>query len=253
MRKFVSVALMLLFAFVAMHGQPARAADLDWRSAPGMRDEPVVVPHYLFPWTGFYIGGNLGYSAGDSTTSPGTGAPFDGGGDGFVIHPSGWLGGLQIGYNWQIDTVVFGVEGDLGVLGADDDQSSATAFTEAEYGGYGTLTGRLGFIDDRWLFYLKGGLAFANIENRAGAIAAGAVDPTDLTILDDTYTGWTIGGGAEFAFQRDWSMKIEYLYMDFGDAISGNADGDTFSHENDIHTIKVGVNYHLQRPELPLR
>jgi outer membrane immunogenic protein len=253
MRKVVFVALMVFFAPLALSVGPANAADLDWRTDPGMRDEPVVVPRYLFSWTGFYIGGNLGYGAGDSTTSPGSGAPFDLGGDGFTVHPSGWLGGLQVGHNWQVENLVFGLEADLGVLGADDSQSSATAFVDAEYGGYGTLTGRLGFVDDRWLFYMKGGLAFASIENRAGAIVAGAIDPTDLTIQDETHTGWAIGGGAEFAFQQNWSMKIEYLYMDFGEETSGNADGDTFRHENDIHTIKVGVNYRLQRPDMPLR
>ena len=149
--------------------------------------------------------------------------------------------------------MVFGVEGDLGILGAEDRQASATEFTKADYGAYGALTARLGYAEERWLFYLKGGAAFANIENSAGAIAGGVVDATDLTKDDDTRVGWAIGAGAEFAFQPNWSMKIEYLYMDFGSDVSGNIDGDTFRHENDIHTVKVGLNYRLQTIEPPLR
>jgi outer membrane immunogenic protein len=101
------------------------------------------------------------------------------------------------------------------------------------------------------LFYFKGGLAFANIENRAGIIAGGVI--TDLTESDDTNLGWVIGGGAEFAFQRNWSMKVEYLYMDFGEDRSGGFAGGTFRHDNELHTIKVGVNYRLQEAEIPLR
>ena len=176
----------LLFSPAAMTGGPALAADLgDWRSAPSMKDEPIVVPRYPFSWTGFYIGGHLGYGWGNSSTGPRSGAPFDGGGDGFTVQPSGWLGGVQGGYNWQIDKVVFGVEGDLGIIGAEDRQTSSTEFTKADYGGYGTLTARLGYAEERWLFYLKGGAAFANIENTAGAIAGGAVDATDLTKDDE--------------------------------------------------------------------
>jgi outer membrane immunogenic protein len=254
MRKVVLIASCsyLLLAPGAVDRGAAAAADLDWRSDRSMKDEPVIVPRYPFSWTGFYIGGNLGYGWGSSSTIGQAGAPFNGN-DGFTVNPSGWLGGLQAGYNWQIDNLVFGLEGDLGSIGADDSQSSATAFTKAEYGTYGTLTARLGFVDERWLFYLKGGAAFANIENTAGAIAGGVVDPTDLTRSDETRGGWTIGSGAEFAFQPNWSMKIEYLYMDFGGDTSRNADGDTFRHENDIHTIKVGVNYRFQRFEPPLR
>lgn len=258
MWKVVFVAFCLLvFSSLSQSGGQAKAADLDWRTdrnyrGGGYKDEPVMVPRYRFSWTGFYLGGHLGYSWGDSATRGSVGA-FDGGGDGFVIHPSGWVTGLQGGYSWQQGNLVYGIEGDLGFLSADDEQSSATAFFQTEYGGYGTLTGRLGYAEDRWLFYLKGGIALANIENRAGALVGGAIDPTDLTETDDTRLGWTIGTGAEFAFNPSWSLKIEYLYMDFGQDSSTNIDGDLFRHDNDLHTIKVGINYRFQPVDIPLR
>lgn len=255
MRKFVFVAssLLLLLAPAAGGGGTAQAADLDWRSDRSLKDEPILVPRYRFSWTGFYIGGHVGYGWGDTATFSGDGG-FDGATDGFVIHPSGWLGGIQGGYNWQFDNFLFGVEGDLGMLGASDSESTATAFSEAEYGAYGTLTARIGVAEDRWLFYLKGGLALAEIENRAGALlGGGVVNPFDLTETDETRLGWAFGGGLEYAFRPDWSLKIEYMYMDFGTDTSGNFDGDGFSHDNDLHSIKVGVNYRFQPMLEPLQ
>ena len=93
----------------------------------------------------------------------------------------------------------------------------------------------------------------ANIENTAGAFTAGDIDSSDFTSLDETRIGWALGAGVEYAFQRDLSIKIEYLYMDFGSDRSENFDGDRFRHENDIHTVKVGLNYSLQRIYEPLK
>lgn len=259
MRKCVFAASRVAFACVlsAAASIPARAADLgDYNRGHKDYDDPIVVPGSYFSWTGFYIGGNLGYSWGTSSSTnlpnSGNGDAFNGE-DGFSVQPHGWMGGLSAGYNWQYDNLVVGLEADLGYLGAEDSQADNFAFTKAEYGGYGTVTGRLGYAEDRWLFYGKGGLAFADIKNTAGAITAGAVDPFDFTSRQDVRTGWALGAGIEYAFQRDLSMKIEYLHMDFGDDESGNFDGDRFRHENDIDTVKVGLNYNLQRTYEPLK
>lgn len=262
MYKCVGAASRFVFAFAtaAAVWSPASAADLgDYdRGYKGYKDygDPIVVPQGYFSWTGFYIGGHLGYGWGTSSSANrsgvGNGDAFDGA-SGFTIEPRGWLGGVTLGYNWQTDAFVFGVEGDLGYLGAEDSQRSSTAFTSADYGGYGTLTARIGYSDDRWLFYGKGGAAFADIENRAGAVVGGVNDASDFTKNHDVHTGWALGGGVEFAFQPNMSLKAEYLYMDFGDDDSGNLDGDVFRHENDIHTLKVGLNYSFQRVFEPLK
>jgi outer membrane immunogenic protein len=234
---------------------PANSADLGEanRSYPGggYKDygDPIVVPSNFFSWTGFYLGGHLGYGWGDTTSfnlpGSGTGAGFDGP-SGFELDPSGWLGGVTVGYNWHTDAFVFGLESDLGYLGADDDERTTAAFAHVDYGWYGTLAARAGYAQDRFLFYVKGGFAFADIENTAGAVVGGVNDPTDFTKIHEVKSGWTLGGGAEYAFNPSMSMKFEYLYMDFGDDRSTNADGDFFEHENDIHTIKVGLNYFIQ-------
>lgn len=261
MRKSKFVALRLVLASVVSMAAwcSAQAADLD--DYPGgyrgsYKDQPIVVPAG-FSWTGFYIGGHLGYGAGNSSTynvpGAGNGAGFDGVNDGFEMDPHSWMGGIHIGYNWQFDAFVFGLESDLGYLDAEERNEDLTGFADTEYGGYGTATARIGFAAERWMFYVKGGFAFADVQNLAGDIDAGVIDPSDFTKQHEIKTGWALGGGAEFAFQRDWSMKVEYLYMDFGDDRSSNIDGDIFQHENDIHTLKVGLSYFPQQILEPLK
>ncbi|NJM35272.1 MAG: porin family protein [Rhodomicrobium sp.] len=64
-----------------------------------------------------------------------------------------------------------------------------------------------------------------------------------MTILDETLSGYAIGGGVEYALSSNWTMKAEYLYMNFGEENTSNDDDDTFKHETDLHTVKFGVNY----------
>lgn len=253
MRKVVFGALRAAaFSALALGGGSAGAADLgDWRYDRNYRDgsfkdDPVMVPRYPFSWTGFYIGGSAGYAWGDTETI----GDFAGVGDGFVIHPSGGTLALQGGFNWQIArNITTGFEIEVGMLDADDDQSSPTTFIDTEYGTYGLFTGRLGWAQDRWLFYLKGGLAVADIDNSAGAIAT----PASVTHEEGARMGWALGGGAEYAFHPNWSMKVEYMFMDFGEDLSVAPNGDVYSHENEISAIKVGINYRFQPVGVPLR
>jgi len=251
---YVASRTAFAFAFLAAAWSPAGAADLGTydRSYKDYGD-PIVVPAGYFSWTGFYIGAHLGYGWG-STSVEGSSGAFSGPVSGFDLDPSGWIGGGTIGYNWQTDSFVFGVEGDLGYIGAEDSAGNAFGFANTEYGGYGTLTGRIGYSENRWLFYAKGGLALAEIDTEAGALTAGgAIDASDYTQEHDIETGWALGVGVEHAFQQNMSLKVEYLYMDFGEYETGNFDGDVFDHENDIHTLKVGFNYSLQRVREPLK
>ena len=253
MGKYVSVASRSACAFICLAAawSPANSADLGYPRGGGYKDygDPIVVPSNFFSWTGFFLGGNLGYSWGNTSTynlpGSGTGAGFNSGATGFDLNPDGWLGGVSTGYNWHTDAFVFGFEGDLGYLGAEDGERTTTAFANADYGWYGTLTARAGYAQDRLLFYAKGGFAFADIDNTAGAVSGGSNVATDFTENHEVHTGWALGAGTEYAFNPNMSMKIEYLYMDFGDETSTNADGDIFEHDNNIHTVKVGVSYFL--------
>jgi outer membrane immunogenic protein len=220
----------------------AFAADIYKNDGGSLKDTPYVSG---FSWTGFYLGANVGYAWGESDISSADGG-FDETLGGITYDTNGVLAGVQVGYNWQRDSLVFGVEGDLGYLGAKGDKSvvdSPDNFADTEFGAYGVLAARLGIASDRTLFYVKGGWALANVETAAGDLDGGEIDEGDATKLDDTLSGYAIGGGVEYAFSQNWTVKAEYLYLNFGNEKSGNLDGETFEHEIDLHTAKLGVNY----------
>jgi outer membrane immunogenic protein len=209
---------------VAVFGLPASAADLP---AQVYTKAPVMVP--LYNWTGFYLGANIGGSWGKQNTglsSATTGATVVPG----SVSPDGVIGGGQIGYNWQADHWVFGIEADFQGSG----QRDPGAFTSAaavtcgtncflapgdnlpytdKLDWFGTVRGRVGWAADRWLPYLTGGLAYGH-GSISGSGTIGAA-PVSFSASQD-YVGWTIGAGLEWAFADHWSAKVEYLYIDFG-------------------------------------
>lgn len=223
----------------------AGAADL-----PRRTPAPEPVPQ-SFTWTGWYYGTHTGVAVGRTTTR--NTSPFGGfNADvalSYDVNPVGIFGGGQLGYNWQAGVYVIGLEGDFGYLGLRDTiRPAPDDFVSVKYGWYGTITGRLGLAYDRLLSYVKGGAAVASITNAAGnLVAPGVLDPNDFSQSRKTRWGWTLGTGFEYAFAPAWSLKSEYLYMDFGKRRTANLDGDTFEHKNQVHTWKVGLNYRWGR------
>jgi outer membrane immunogenic protein len=198
-----------------------------------------------FSWTGLYFGSHTGAAVGDSRIS--NVAPFGGFDAGaplsYDLTPVGIFGGGQIGYNWQVSNIVFGAEIDAGWLNARSRLTQNDDITEARYGAYGTFTGRAGLAMDRLLSYVKGGAVLASIRNTAADTDGSVVDPTDFSQITRARWGWTIGSGFEYAIASNWTVKSEYLYMDFGTQRSTNLDGDAFEHRNRLHTWKIGLNY----------
>ncbi|MEL6297148.1 MAG: outer membrane protein [Pseudomonadota bacterium] len=242
MKRTIGSAL-VAFAFAVSATSLASAADFGGRFERSFKDDPI--PPAAFSWTGFYFGGHLGYGSGDSTTSGESPGAFDGNPDAVSTDPDGIFGGVQLGYNYQSGSFVVGIEADVGYLGIDDAaEVDDEGFADHEYGAYGVLALRLGIASNRALFYAKGGLALAEIDTKAGdLLAAGGPDESDLTSFDETYVGYAIGGGIEYAVTDRWTLKAEYLYMDFGSEDSTNDDGNDFSTDHELHTAKVGLNY----------
>ncbi|WP_425987906.1 outer membrane protein [Afipia sp. DC4300-2b1] len=188
----------------------AQAADI-YSRRPYAQPYTVAQP-LANSWIGPYIGGNLGYGWGDVSNNG--------------AKPSGVLGGLQAGYNWQNGAWVAGIEADLQLSSADD------TFAPWKFSNpwFGTVRGRVGYAFNSILLYGTGGLAF-------GALKAQL--PGGLS-ESNTSAGWTIGAGAEFALNQNWSAKVEYLYVDLSDKnflMTGMSNGYQFS------TVRVGVNY----------
>jgi outer membrane immunogenic protein len=218
MKKLLAAASVL-----ALMMGSAQAADLAVRRGPA--------PAYVMPfsWSGFYIGAHIGYGSGDGDASVG-GLPVG------SQDIDGLFGGLQVGVNWQIGSIVLGAEIDASIA---DINASATGFgavgtTKIDW--LGTARLRAGLAIDRALLYVTGGLAWAHNEINLTGIVVGSDDRT--------HTGWTVGGGLEYAFAGNWSAKIEYLYIDlsdknyFGVLLPPGADIDAT-----IHTVKLGINY----------
>jgi len=207
---------------------PANAADIPARPQPVYK-APVVAP-VVFSWTGFYIGANIGY---------GWGRFEDGFGNTDSVN--GVVGGGQIGANWQTGMFVLGVETDIQGTGQDQtftalSPNGAVSLRES-LPWFGTVRGRVGIAADRWLFYVTGGLAYGETRNDIAALTGPFAGLA--ASLSQTNTGWTAGGGIEAALADNWSAKLEYLHLDFGNT---NTAGLTNGRVTD-DVVRAGLNY----------
>ena len=188
-------------------------------------------------WAGWYLGGNLGYGWGNSTTKTSTVfsptgyfaatsvSAIDGSGEN-KINSNGWTGGVTGGHNWQFDRILLGVEAELGAMRLKGSHSSTatypccapTRFTinqTAKGDNLFMLRGRIGYVDGRSLYYLTAGAAATEVkvqESFSDNFAAAAQSGSSKS----TKTSYAVGGGYEYRFQNDWTAKIEYLHFDFG-------------------------------------
>jgi outer membrane immunogenic protein len=229
MRFEMKKVLLSSVAGLALAAQ-AFAADLPRRSAPA----PALVPVYSFTWSGFYIGGQLGYAWGTNRVSEPAvvGAAAN-------ASVNGFLGGGHVGANWQVNQLVFGVEGDIEYSGADGRVNVGAPFTAAtgfgtDFNWQGSIRARFGFAADRALLYVTGGFAFANIDTLY--LTPG------LTTLSSTKTGYAVGAGIEYAFTQNWTGRAEYRYSDFG-RISNTVGGVNYRNEVDQHAVRFGISY----------
>ncbi len=226
---------------IGMCACPAVAADL-----PVPTKAPVApvayAPAAIYSWTGIYIGGNAGAGFSGSSWSD----PFAGGSNTFNSG-AGFLGGGQIGANYQFNTLVLGIEGDFdwtGLKASGSDSIGDTLNTNTRWTS--TVTGRVGAAFDRLLVYAKGGLALAQDQSSFTDLAGSSAGTSFMR------TGWTVGAGLEYGITKNWSAKIEYDYLDFG---SQNLNFSTplqpaytSSASLNVQEIKAGINYRFGGP-----
>jgi outer membrane immunogenic protein len=251
--------LMTTVAASAMVGS-AFAADLPSRRPP----PPVayVPPVPIFTWTGFYIGVNGGGMFRANNRDDFANAAFFGGAapvGGFVASNNNsdngrFLIGGQAGVNWQINQFVLGIEGDgAAVLGQNHNNITGFFGNNGRNTGFlGTVRGRGGIAFDRLLVYGTGGVAFGSNNNEWGNTFIGTVGgvPTIFTTNanNNTRVGYAVGAGVEYAFLDNWSVKVEYLFVDLGrtnrsflDPVTGA--GFVINHREQDHVIRAGLNY----------
>jgi opacity protein-like surface antigen len=267
--------VLLALGLGALCATDARAADIALKAPPA--------PPPVFSWTGFYAGVHAGYGTGDGNAAsvdpsallalfPGVNnatstasAPFTLG-----VGQSGWLGGLQAGYNWQVGHMVAGVEADVSGSGMrgrasgsyalrpvflvgdfDDYTGTVTVAQDIDY--LGTLRGRLGYASNNWLLYATGGLAWAHVKASLDSsharltnnlIFAGFPGALDGHASASGYNlGYAVGGGGEWSFAPRWSFKAEYLYLNLGRQLSLSIPGTSLpASDIELHTFRIGLN-----------
>jgi outer membrane immunogenic protein len=242
------LAASILSALAALTSiRTADAADL-----PTYRPPAQVAPA-SYNWSGFYIGGHLGYGWGEHDITP-TGKiglmvpPFS-------VDHDGFIGGVTAGWNYQYGRIVLGVEGEA--TWSDMDGSSTrelfgfvNATSSLSNRWTGTVAGRIGIAFETLLYYGKFGVAFADNEYTVRAAIPG-FGFNYASTASETEVGWMVGAGIEWAFAGNWSAKIEGNYMDFGRRNHTFA-GIPFGHvvlpvaadfDTRVGNIKFGINY----------
>jgi outer membrane immunogenic protein len=228
-------------AIVALACGSAGAADLPVYKAP---------PPPIFTWTGFYIGGNIGAAWARSEWHDSFfGLDWDRSSD------ARFIGGGQIGFNYQFNCWVLGVEAEFDGVG----NNGGDGVTRVGPLGHGfqvtskdtritTLAARFGYANNNWLFYGKAG---------GGWVGNNGFTVTDLTTgrefvgdNSNTASGWLVGAGLEYAITNNWTVKLEYDYLKLpgrtfvlpGVLIPALA-GDTITSDHNVQMVKLGVNY----------
>ena len=178
----------------------------------------------------------------------------------------GVVGGGQIGYNWQANVWVFGLEADI--QGTSENGSNSASETLAFPGilpiistgtlnyseklpWFGTVRGRLGVLaNPNWLLYATGGLAYGEVDTDT-TLTVGALGVSNN--FDTTRVGWTAGGGVEAWLSPNWTAKVEYLYVDLGSfsntytGLSAFTPVTLSTHVTD-NIVRAGLNYHFGGP-----
>lgn len=212
-------SLLGLVAIGALLAGPAMAADM------GLPMKAPPAPVATCVWCGWYVGVNVGGSWGDDPdTYTFIGPPAFS--SSATLHPSGVIGGGQLGYNWQFNNIVLGVEGDF-----DGRHASASVSGLQPFAATGntmdqvnisqtdnwlsTVRGRLGVPFNNFLVYGTGGAAFGEVDHSYTQIRV--TTGQALTLSDSvTRTGWAAGAGIEWMVWKNVSLGVEYLHVDLG-------------------------------------
>ncbi len=224
--KRLVLAGMGALAAVSMLGA-ANAADLSRPRMPTKAPAYVEQPYYN--WTGFYLGINGGGGFGRSEWSNPFGTAS--------ADTSGALAGGTVGYNYQVNRWVFGLEGDIDWSGIKGDTSNGictggTCETKNEW--LATARGRIGYAFNRVLPYITAGGAFGDVK----------MTPVGLGSETETRAGWTAGAGVEFGLTGPWTAKVEYLYADLGKSTCSAATcGVATNVDFTANIVRGGINY----------
>jgi outer membrane immunogenic protein len=234
----------------------AYAADM---GVPMKAPPPAPIPYTN--WQGFYVTGLVGVGRAnvDVTQHGGIGKiPWDSpscGSYGLAScadHSTAFVGGVEVGYDWQSRYFVYGVAADWTWTGFKASRNAASGLTAWNHSSkvewLASFRGRMGLAVDDTLVYFTGGLALGQI--KADGSAFNSSSEVSSLSLNTTRVGWVAGLGAEHKFNQNWSIKAEYLYYDLGKASTNfsTTTPTTATYTTDfntqIHVGRVGIAYH---------
>ncbi len=220
-------------------------------------DPPIKAPATAaaFSWTGCYMGAHIGGAVSQDTLTVDSGGSSN-------FSSNGFTGGGQIGCDYQFATGwVVGGEGRVAGSTMKYSNSGRVRTSAGDHltsrltinnDVLASITARIGYrIADRWLGYVRGGAAVTHETSDV------AFTTTDGLSFDpqgfQTRTGWTVGGGFDWAFAQNWSANIEYNYYDFGGkeltakviSAGKNVIASEGSVKDTMHAVTAGVNYHF--------
>lgn len=253
--------VLLSSAALALLSTVASAADL-----PARKVAPAPVSAPIFTWTGFYVGAQIGgtWTNDKVTSTSSAGVPLGSG----TLNGSGAVGGLHAGYNMQTGAVVFGLEGDIEASSLSKSSAVFNNVVGIPYAGIysynskidaqGSIRGRLGYAMGPALLYVTGGLAIADFKTGYNNVASPLFAAAGYS-FSSTRTGWTLGGGLEYAFNANWSARVEYRYNSYGNVTNATViapvtfwSGESLRHSLSDQTVRVGISYHFASPVSPV-
>jgi outer membrane immunogenic protein len=218
-------------AAVALLCPPAFSADMPVKAPP-----MAVAPYD--PWTGCYIGGNAGGGWGHEIGHFSNGTQY------IDNKPSGFIGGGQLGCDYHSGSRVVGIRGLFDWSSMKDTKGNVfnpTGFFEhTKISNFGTATARIGaLVQPNTLLYVDGGWAWAKYK-RFEDDAAGVFQFSE----NNNPSGWTIGAGLEWLFAPNWTLFVEYDYLNFGaEAVAHSTGGAPSTIKDNVNAVLVGLNY----------
>ena len=268
----MKILAMLIAASFAIVPSTVMAADVYHGSTKDTSSAPVVFSESAeaSPWSGVYGGVHAGWNHAEfdhdfrvpdgvfKVVAPGS--PVADFGDG------AWLFGAQLGAQRQIGNLVFGVEADISWTNVNASQSVTLLHADVEsvsvdgnlltldhtanVNWLGTLRARVGYPIERFMPYITGGLAVADVDHSVGErwVVDGGSDVLGVrgSLPDDVQLGWTIGGGVDVQLGSGYTLGVEYLYVDLGNStVRANFDDEVseFTARTRMDIIKAKLNY----------
>jgi outer membrane immunogenic protein len=224
-------------AVALLAGGASLAADF---SRKGVLPPAPELPTF-YNWSGFYVGGQAGYSWGSDRASEFASAGRAPLGRSFDYSPSSFIGGARLGFNYQFGAIVVGVEGDIEGMNAAEGKGDLGGTVRVRQDWQGSVRARLGYSLDRILVYATAGAAFTKLEYSYVTPLGGLGE-----ISNTSRTGWTVGGGVDYALTDNLILGLDYRYTDYGrfDHVGAGAYlGRTVEHEPSAHAVRASLAY----------